>query len=434
MDLGLLDVIAIDLLRERLCGELSLTALCLTRLTCSALLEAIDLELPKRGPEVPLVHMLEKKVLVPPRCLSIEKSLSRAGDEPYVDLQKIAEDGSLPFQSQDPLVILEIKRAFCQLLRKHCADELKDEVQPGGSSIEVSYLLLSQEVPMLAIWVADVPKTLLPLLAEAATELWACPIRHVRVSGLPLDDKLQDLCESHRDALVKVCRRRCARAAHALPLVLPCPARMRLGSTAQVTGKVLETSPVFFSSRRVRLKTGGHDVDLTCHECYLSFHSAGHDHSLSVVAPRQTSVHVLGAHRLAQLARAPCLLREGSVSDVPCASTHHDPDADPDAEDEGGMPCGGREDRCLEMHLPREHAYRLLTITSPGSDEAGDSRATVLLEDDLLYGPHVTAGSMVSVTGIFALTLELSASGQAVSSMGKLIEANHISRVVGVVF
>jgi len=222
MDLGLLDVIAIDLLRERLCGELSLTALCLTRLTCSALLEAIDLELPKRGPEVPLVHMLEKKVLVSPRCFSIEKGLSRAGDEPYVDLQKIAEDGSLPFQSQDPLVILEIKRAFCQLLRKHCADELKDEVQPGGSSIEVSYLLLSQEVPMLAIWLADDPKTLLPLFAEAATELWACPIRHVRVSGLPLDDKLQDLCESHRDALVKVCRRRCARAAHALPLVLPC--------------------------------------------------------------------------------------------------------------------------------------------------------------------------------------------------------------------
>lgn len=168
MDLGLLDVIAIDLLRERLCGELSLTALCLTRLTCSALLEAIDLELPKRGPEVPLVHMLEKKVLVSPRCLSIEKSFSRAGDEPYVDLQKIAEDGSLPFQSQDPLVILEIKRAFCQLLRKHCADELKDEVQPGGSSIEVSYLLLSQEVPMLAIWLADDPKTLLPLFAEAA--------------------------------------------------------------------------------------------------------------------------------------------------------------------------------------------------------------------------------------------------------------------------
>ena len=172
--------------------------------------------------EVPLVHMLEKKVLVSPRCFSIEKSLSRAGDEPYVDLQKIAEDGSLPFQSQDPLVILEIKRAFCQLLRKHCADELKDEVQPGGSSIEVFYLLLSQEVPMLAIWLADDPKTLLPLFAEAATELWACPIRHVRVSGLPLDDKLQDLCESHRDALVKVCRRRCARAAHALPLVLPC--------------------------------------------------------------------------------------------------------------------------------------------------------------------------------------------------------------------
>ena len=225
MDLGLLDVVAIDLLRERLCAELSLTTLCLTRLTCRALLEAIDLELPKRGPEVPLVHMLEKKVLVPPRCLSIEKSLSRAGDEPYVDLQKIAEDGSLPYQSHDPLVVLEIKRAFCQLLRKH--GELKDQVQPGASSwcqrcITVSYILLSQEVPMLAIWVADIPKTLLPLLAEAATELWACPIRHVRVSGLPLDDKLQDLCESHRDALVKVCRRRCARAAHALPLVLPC--------------------------------------------------------------------------------------------------------------------------------------------------------------------------------------------------------------------
>ena len=91
---------------------------------------------------------------------------------------------------------------------------------------------------------------------------------------------------------------------------------------------------------------------------------------------------------------------------------------------------GAKTARCLEMHTPREHAYRLLTITSPGSDEAGDSRATVLLEDDLLYGSHVTAGSMVSVTGIFALTLELSASGQAVSSMGKLIEANHISRVV----
>ena len=99
---------------------------------------------------------------------------------------------------------------------------------------------------------------------------------------------------------------------------------MRLGSTAQVTGKVLETSPVFFSSRRVRLKTGGHDVDLTCHECYLSFHHAGYENPLSVVAARHTSVHVLGAHRLAQLARAPCLLREGLVRDVPSTSTHHD--------------------------------------------------------------------------------------------------------------
>ena len=70
---------------------------------------------------------------------------------------------------------------------------------------------------------------------------------------------------------------------------------------------------------------------------------------------------------------------------------------------------GAKTARCLEMHPPREHAYRLLTITSPGSDEAGDSRATVLLEDDLLYGSHVTTGSMVSVTAIFALTLELSA-------------------------
>ena len=46
-------------------------------------------------------------------------------------------------------------------------------------SLEVSYLHLSQSVPILAIWVADCPKEMFKLLDEAAMEVAAAPLpRH----------------------------------------------------------------------------------------------------------------------------------------------------------------------------------------------------------------------------------------------------------------
>ncbi|CAM9551914.1 unnamed protein product, partial [Sphacelaria rigidula] len=77
----------------------------------------------------------------------------------------------------------------------------------------VSYIDLSKAVPILAIWLADVPKDMLEIMDEVtnAVVLKAFPEYHrihdevhVHITNVPIVDKLRDLREVHLHALIKV--------------------------------------------------------------------------------------------------------------------------------------------------------------------------------------------------------------------------------------
>ncbi|CAN0067790.1 unnamed protein product, partial [Ectocarpus fasciculatus] len=79
--------------------------------------------------------------------------------------------------------------------------------------LQVSYIDLSKAVPILAIWLADVPKDMLEIMDEVtnAVVLRAFPEYHrihdevhVHITHVPIVDKLRDLREVHLHALIKV--------------------------------------------------------------------------------------------------------------------------------------------------------------------------------------------------------------------------------------
>eukprot|EP00968_Pinguiococcus_pyrenoidosus_P029054 scaffold8278_cov258-Pinguiococcus_pyrenoidosus.AAC.2 len=81
------------------------------------------------------------------------------------------------------------------------------------ATLEVSYVHLSQEAPILGIWLADAPKDMLEIFDEVLEELVRDRFPeysliqdelHVRISSLPLADKLRDLRHYHMEQLIKV--------------------------------------------------------------------------------------------------------------------------------------------------------------------------------------------------------------------------------------
>ncbi|RYG51462.1 hypothetical protein EON67_03330 [archaeon] len=93
-------------------------------------------------------------------------------------------------------------------------DKVIDEMCAANSaSLHVSYLHLSHHSPILAIWLADVPKQMLQLFDAVAQEVVLSRYRdyhmiadeiHVRIMQMPILDSLRDLRHAHLNALVKV--------------------------------------------------------------------------------------------------------------------------------------------------------------------------------------------------------------------------------------
>ena len=115
----------------------------------------------------------------------------------------------------------EIKRRFKQFLKTPLPDtglvpheETIDKMcRENGQSLEISYYLLSNFSPILAIWLADVPKLMLEIFNEGAFEVVKDTypdygLIHdelfVRITNLPVQDKLRDLREVHLNVLVKL--------------------------------------------------------------------------------------------------------------------------------------------------------------------------------------------------------------------------------------
>jgi DNA replication licensing factor MCM2 len=115
----------------------------------------------------------------------------------------------------------EVKRQFRRFLLQHVDDagdavyaqRLRDMVRSNAASLEVDYVDLANRVPQVAIWVADLPKEVLPILDEAAREVAGAEFEgfeevagqvRVRVANLPLQESIRDLRHFHLHQLVRV--------------------------------------------------------------------------------------------------------------------------------------------------------------------------------------------------------------------------------------
>lgn len=83
----------------------------------------------------------------------------------------------------------------------------------NSSSLEVSYLHLGDEVPILAIWLADVPKDMIEIFDEVLEDIVKREFPYysqistklfVRITDLPISDRLRDLRQGHLNCLVRV--------------------------------------------------------------------------------------------------------------------------------------------------------------------------------------------------------------------------------------
>ena len=92
-------------------------------------------------------------------------------------------------------------------------DKIHDMCMNNKQSLQVVFTHLSQKNPTLAIWLAEEPALMLPILNDVAIELVGevYPDYYkiydnifVRVKDLPVEDKLRDLRQVHLNALIKI--------------------------------------------------------------------------------------------------------------------------------------------------------------------------------------------------------------------------------------
>lgn len=129
--------------------------------------------------------------------------------------------GPLSVWLKKPDVIKFITRQFNQFLRNFknetgnfvYEDKIHEMCQNNKQSLEVVFTHLSSKYPTLAIWLAEEPQLMLPILNEVALELVGevypdykifFPDIYVRVKELPVEDKLRDLRQVHLNALIKI--------------------------------------------------------------------------------------------------------------------------------------------------------------------------------------------------------------------------------------
>lgn len=115
----------------------------------------------------------------------------------------------------------EIKRRFRQFLSDFndggenpvYPSRIRKMMEDNQQSMEISYLHLSAAVPILAIWVADEPSTMLELFDEEAMQVALTIFPEygnvhrevrVRITQLPIVDSLRELRQVHLNALIKV--------------------------------------------------------------------------------------------------------------------------------------------------------------------------------------------------------------------------------------
>lgn len=90
-------------------------------------------------------------------------------------------------------------------IRAMCAD--------NSCSLTVSYSHICSKIPILAIWLADVPREMLQIFDEVLNAVTKSMFPnyeaitksvHVRITDIPLSDKIRDLRQGHLNCLIKV--------------------------------------------------------------------------------------------------------------------------------------------------------------------------------------------------------------------------------------
>ena len=139
--------------------------------------------------------------------------------ENFLDIEDIK--GKPSEWIQQPNTRRWIKRTFNIFLRNY-KDESGNSVYEqrihemctnNKQSIEVTYTHLSEKSPTIALWVAEHPSILIPILCEVAfdvvTELYPSYEEihaevYVKIKDLPVEDKLRELRQVHLRGLVKI--------------------------------------------------------------------------------------------------------------------------------------------------------------------------------------------------------------------------------------
>jgi len=121
---------------------------------------------------------------------------------------------------QKPEVIAFIRKKFGHFLRTYVDESeqhtyeqrIQEMCQQNKQSIEVNFVHISNKQPSLAIWLAEEPSSMLPILNEVAADIVSEVFPDyskihaeifVRIRDLPVEDRLRDLRQLHLNALVK---------------------------------------------------------------------------------------------------------------------------------------------------------------------------------------------------------------------------------------
>lgn len=142
-------------------------------------------------------------------------------DEPDVAINLEEPRGPVKDFIAEEAVRREIKRQFRRFLLQFAdengdaiyAQRLRDMVRANKSTLEVDYVDLAHWVPQVAIWVADLPNDVLPILDETGKEVASAEFDgyediqdhvYIRIANIPLQESIRDLRHFHINQLVRV--------------------------------------------------------------------------------------------------------------------------------------------------------------------------------------------------------------------------------------
>ena len=130
--------------------------------------------------------------------------------------------GQLSSWIQRTEVIRWIRKSFSTFLRTFkdentyssvYEERIRDMCSQNRQSLEITFIHLSKMYPTLAIWLAEEPSLMLPILNEVCFEVtlelfseyhMIHDTIYARIKDLPVEDKLRDLRQIHLNALIKI--------------------------------------------------------------------------------------------------------------------------------------------------------------------------------------------------------------------------------------